>query len=149
MFLTSDDGRVFTTASVSASAPAAVYRVERLVGESRAIEVATHFGIAQRYADRHDSSAFSVGIKELTTGITNLLHIRGTRSFAAPHWQVRFGEQPASGDHPGKALRIREPADVLTTVFRHIATVRAGLRHKPERMKEAADDKGTSDPRQY
>jgi len=70
-----EDGTLLTTAGVSASAPAAVRLVERLLGAESAATVAARYGIA---ADaEHNADDFRIGAREVLTAIGNL--VRGLR----------------------------------------------------------------------
>ena len=66
-----EDGRTFSTAGISASAPAAIHLVERLQGRQVASEVADYFGIAPTDGAAHDASEFSVGPREAWTWARN------------------------------------------------------------------------------
>jgi putative intracellular protease/amidase len=67
------DGGVFSTAGVSASAPASVELLERLVDSAMAAKVADAYGIDRAHSSLHNSSDFSVGFGEVAIGVRNWL----------------------------------------------------------------------------
>jgi putative intracellular protease/amidase len=68
------DRRMVTTAGVSASAPATIYLVETLVDKATANTVAERYGIDRVDASVHDSSEFSIGMREVLTGAQNYVY---------------------------------------------------------------------------
>lgn len=67
------DNGVFSTAGVSASAPASVELLERLVDSAMATKVADAYGIDRAHSALHNSSDFSVGFREVAIGVRNWL----------------------------------------------------------------------------
>ncbi len=74
-----EDGPVLTTAGVSASAPASIYLVRKLVGDEAANRIAAHYGVGD--TRRHDATAFSVGLSGYLLGARNALVGRVARKF--------------------------------------------------------------------
>lgn len=75
------DGRVMTTAGVSAALPASLALVEAIAGTAKASTLAQELG-ASDWAPQHDSEAFSLGSQGYLTAAGNFLAIWKHETFA-------------------------------------------------------------------
>ncbi|MEQ8269057.1 MAG: DJ-1/PfpI family protein [Parvibaculum sp.] len=67
-----EDGKRISSAGVSASLPLSLMLTERIAGERRAQEIAAHYGV-EDYGPGHDSDAFAIGRREVTTALKNMV----------------------------------------------------------------------------
>lgn len=67
-----EDGNRISSAGVSASLPVSLMLAERIAGRARAGELAVHYGV-EDYGPSHDSEAFAIGRREVTTALKNMI----------------------------------------------------------------------------
>jgi putative intracellular protease/amidase len=137
------DGRVITTAGVTASIPVSLALVEAIAGHSRAVEVARRLGVPS-WSAKHNSGQFSLGAGEILRAAWNYLAFWSHQDFYIP--------LSSSTDEISLALM----ADAYSSTFRsrvytYAATAGAvttsrGLRVIPDRVGLSLDADGPELP---
>ncbi|MGY4533266.1 transcriptional regulator GlxA family with amidase domain [Pseudomonas sp. TE3786] len=107
------DGKVITTAGVTAALPVSLALIEALAGPARAKAVAAQLGIRD-WSAHHDSSAFALHTGDYATAAGNLLAVWG-------HERLSIAVQP---DVDEVALALR--ADAWSRTFRSEVVAVAG-----------------------